>query len=73
MNPYILEFEVKEKRREMLEEAKQRRLAKLFNAQYQSKSDKIFLALANFLIRLGEGLKRRYDHSETLASDLCRE
>ena len=73
MNPYLLEFEIKERRREMLEEARRQRIVALFNARYQQKSDKFFLLLAELLIGLGEYLKRRHSHDEVLTSGLCRE
>jgi hypothetical protein len=73
MNPYLLEFELKERRREMLKEARRQRLIALFNARYQQKKDRIFLLLAELLISLGEHLKRRHSHGEVLTSGLCRE
>ena len=73
MNPYLLEFELKERRREMLKEARRQRLVGLFNARYQQKTDKFFLLLAELLISLGEHLKRRHSHGQALASGLCRE
>ena len=73
MNPYLLEFELKERRRELLEEARRQRLVALFNAHYQQKTDKFFLLLAELLIGLGEHLKRRHSHGQALTSGLCRE
>ena len=73
MNLYLQEFELKERRREMLAEANRRHLVKLYNARYQRKTDKLFLALADLLIRLGEKLRRRHSQPPILADDLCRE
>ncbi len=73
MNPYLLEFELKERRREMLAEAERQRLVSLCNARFPTKIDKFFLALADLLIVLGENLKRRHAHPQLLADDLCRE
>ncbi len=73
MNPYLLEFEVKERRREMLTEAERRHLVNLCNARFPKKTDKLFLALADLLIGIGEKLKRRHAHPQVLADDLCRE
>ena len=73
MNPYLLEFEVKERRRAMLAEAERQRLVNLCNARFPTKTDKLFLALADQLIRLGEKLRRRHSHPPILADDLCRE
>ena len=73
MNPYLLEFELKERRREMLEEAMRQRLVALFNGRYQQKKDRFYLLLAELLIGLGEYLKRRHSHGEALTNGLCRE
>ena len=73
MNPYLQEFELKERRREMLAEANRRHLVRLYNNRYQGKIDELFLALADRLIRLGETLRRRHSHPTILADDLCRE
>lgn len=60
MNPYLMEFELKERRRAMIAEADRRRLVGLYNARYPRRTDKLFLALADLLIDLGETLRRRY-------------
>jgi hypothetical protein len=73
MNPYLLEFELKERRRQLLDEANRQRLVNLCNARYPKKADKLFLALADLLISLGENLKRRHGHPQVLTDDLCRE
>lgn len=73
MNPYLLEFELKERRRAMLAEAERRRLVGLFNAHNQSKTDTFFLILADLLIGLGEKLKRRHGHTSVATGSLCQE
>lgn len=67
MNPYLLEFEIKERRREMLAEAERQRLVYLCNSRFPTKTDKLFLALADLLIGIGENLKRR--HAPPQATD----
>lgn len=57
----------------MLEEAKLNHLVKLCNARYPSKTDKLFLTLADLLIRLGEHLQRRHAHPPMQINDCCRE
>ena len=73
MSPYLLEFEIKERRRVMLAEANRQRLVNLSTPAYHSKLDKLFLSLAELLITLGEKLKRRHAPQEALESGLCRE
>jgi len=72
MNPYLLEMEVKERRRAMLEEAKRRRLVALYNADNRGRTDRLILALAEWLIRSGERLRRRHGQPPPLAHGLCR-
>jgi len=72
MNPYLLEMELKERQREMLEEAKRQQLLRLCQTQpRKSRSDQLLLAVADLLIGLGETLKRRQS-PPMLASDGCR-
>jgi hypothetical protein len=73
MNPYLQEFELKERRREMLVEANRRHLINLYNIRYPRRTDKFFLALAELLIGLGEKLKHRYSHHQPLTEGFCRE
>ncbi|MBU1566118.1 MAG: hypothetical protein KJ630_10870 [Proteobacteria bacterium] len=73
MNPYLLEFELNERRRIMIAEADRRRLVNLYNARYPRKTDKLFLALADFLIDFGEALRRRHAKPQVVAGDFCRE
>ncbi len=72
MNPYLLEFELKERRKEMLAAANHQRLVNLFNAHQKSKIDAFFLALADLLIGQGEKLRRRHGHSSVAGNSLCR-
>jgi hypothetical protein len=73
MNPYLLEMEVKERRRTMLEEAERRRLVALYNAHHRSRADRLVLALAELLIRSGERLRRRHGQPPPSTPELCRE
>jgi hypothetical protein len=73
MNPYLQEFELKERRRQMLAEANRRHLVNLYNARYPRRTDRFLLALAELLIGLGEKLKHRHTHHEPLAEGCCRE
>lgn len=73
MNPYLLDFELKERRRAMLEEAKRQHLVQLSKVRHPNKTDKLFLALADLLIDLGERLKRRHAHPQVLPDKLCRQ
>jgi hypothetical protein len=60
MNPFLLEILVQEKRREMIEEAKRRRLLAVYNTNNLSGWKRLQLTLGNFFIRFGERLKYRY-------------
>jgi hypothetical protein len=60
MNPFLLEMLVQEKRREMLEEAKRRRLLAVYNTNNLSVWKRLQLTLGNFFISFGERLKYRY-------------
>jgi len=73
MNPYLIEFEIRERRREMLAEASRRRLVGLFDANNKSATDRLFLALADLLIGLGEKLRRRHEHHDALAGGVSGE
>ena len=67
MNPYLLEMELKERRRQMLEESERRHLLALFAAQrHQKNRDRLMLAVADLLIALGETLRRRHQHTQHL-------
>ena len=74
MNPLLLELALKEKRREMLDEAGRQRLIAIYNANNPGFRARYQLALGDLLIRLGEKLKSRYAaRSLDLPDDLCRE
>lgn len=73
MNPYYLDRMIKEKQREMVAEANRQRLVAIYSAHNPGRRDRLLLALGEYLIRLGESLKRRHGQPETLASGLCRE
>jgi hypothetical protein len=72
MNPYLLEMELRQRRREMIEEARRLRLVALYNAQNnQRNSNRLMLAIADVLINLGETLKRRHGQIPALSPSLC--
>lgn len=73
MNPLLMELTLKEKRRDLLDEARRQRLIAIYNAYNPSWRAMFQLALGNFLIRLGEKLKRRYARPLKLNDDLCRD
>lgn len=60
MNPYLLDVMVREKHREMLEEAEQLRLIAAYEAMHPSLWVRSHVVLGNFFIRFGERLKQRY-------------
>jgi hypothetical protein len=71
MNPYLLEVELQQRRRELVEEARRLRLVALYNAQNsQRSSNRLILTIANVLITLGETLKRRHGQIPTLSPGL---
>ncbi len=72
MNPYYVEQMLKEKRREMIAEAERQRLVAIYNAHNPGRVDRLLLALGDFLIRLGEGIKRRHGQPDDLEARLCR-
>ncbi len=72
MNPLLLETMLKEKRRELLEEAARQRLVATYNAANPGWRAKSQLALGDFLIRMGEKMKARYSQPLALGNDICR-
>lgn len=66
MNPYITELMIKERRREMLEEAERLRLIAAYEANRQTHKARFLTALGEKLIALGERLKRRYGQNVEL-------
>jgi hypothetical protein len=73
MNPLILEVMIKEKHRDMLQEAKRQQLLAIYNANTPGWRARIQLGLGNFLIRLGKKIRRRYTRPLDLHDDLCSE
>jgi hypothetical protein len=72
MNPYLLELELQQRQQEMIEEARRLRLVALYNAHHSPKnSNRLMLAIADWLITLGETLKRRHGQIPTLSPSLC--
>lgn len=72
MNPLLLEIMLKEKRRELLEEAERQRLVAIYNADNPGWRARSQLVLGDFLIRLGEKMKARYSRPLALDNDICR-
>jgi hypothetical protein len=73
MNPQIFEVIIKEKRQDMLQEAERQQLLAIYNANNPGWRARMQLGFGNFLIRLGEKVKRRYTQPLDLNDDLCRE
>ncbi len=73
MNPLLLEVMLKEKRRDLLQEADRQRLVAIYNANNPGLRARVELALGDFLIRLGEKIKRRYARPLELGEDLCHD
>ena len=73
MNPLLLEVLLKEKRRALLEEAARQRLIAAYDSRHPGLRARFQLALGDFLIRLGNKIKRRYTGSLELKSDFCRD
>jgi hypothetical protein len=73
MNPLLLELTLKEKRRDLLDEAKRQRLIAIYNADNPGWRARFQLALGNFLIQLGEKINRRYTRPLDLDHDFCRD
>jgi hypothetical protein len=73
MNPLLLEVMLKEKRRDMLEEAERQRLVAIYNHDNPGWRARFQLALGDFLIRLGKKLKRRYTSPLDRNDDLGHE
>ncbi|MCP4337602.1 MAG: hypothetical protein GY799_01645 [Desulfobulbaceae bacterium] len=73
MNPFLLDAMVKEKHREMLEEAQQQRLLAAYDAMHPSLWVRFHVILGNFFIRFGERLKQRYSSQFLFNSEFCSE
>jgi hypothetical protein len=73
MNPLLLEVMLKEKRRDLLQEADRQRLLAIYNANNPGLRARVELALGDVLIRLGEKIKRRYARPLELGEDLCHD
>jgi hypothetical protein len=72
MNPLLLDTMLKEKRRELLEEAARQRLVTIYNADNPGWWARSQLVLGDFLIRQGEKIKARYSRPLALDNDICR-
>jgi|GEM_PF-1234978 len=73
MNPLIVEIMIKEKHQEMLKEAERQQLVAIYNTNNPGWGTRFQIAFGDFLILLGEKIKRRYTHRVDLDDDLCRE
>lgn len=76
MNPLLFEVILKEKHRDLLEEAERQRLVALYNADNADNIGQwaeLQHALGDFLIRLGEKLKDRSTRPLGLGEALGRE
>lgn len=73
MNQQLLELILQEKRQEMLQEAKRQHLVTLYNTANPGLRAQLQLAFGDFLIRLGEKLKRRYIQVIDLDEKFCRD
>jgi hypothetical protein len=73
MNPLLFDVMLKEKRRDLLEEAERQRLVAIYNADNPGRRAELQRALGDFLIRLGEKLKDRATRPLGLGEAIGRE
>lgn len=73
MNPFLLDVILMDMRRDLVREAERQRLIALYNGAHPGRRARILLALGDFLIRLGEKIKRRSTKPLDMDDDLCRE
>ncbi len=66
MNPYLMEMMLKERKKEMLLEAKRIQLLTAYEAGRKSRKSRLLNALGKLLITAGEKLTRRYSHEQEL-------
>ena len=66
MNPYVVEVMIREKREDMLREAARLRLIAEYEAGRRARKGRIWCAVGELLIRLGERLKNRYEQKVEL-------
>lgn len=67
MNHQIIELMLREKREDLLREAERQRAIAEYEAGIPRKPNRLAVALGNRLIKLGEGLKRRYAQEAELS------
>ncbi len=63
MDQILLELMMKERHREMLEEAERRRFVTEYDVQFPSAWESMVTSFANGLIGVGQWLIRRYERS----------
>lgn len=73
MNPLLLDVMLKEKRRDLLNEADRQRLVSIYNAANPGRRAQFRLALGNALIQLGKKIQGCNKRQLALENDLCRE
>ena len=68
MNPYLMEVMLKERKREMLSEAKRLQMLAAYEASRENRKSRMLNALGELLIAAGERLTRRYSHEHKLSA-----
>jgi hypothetical protein len=68
MNPYILDMMLRERRREMLEDAARLRLLAAYKANSPSRRDKVLARLGEYLIAIGEKLVAQNNHGTAMTN-----
>ena len=67
MNPYVIELMIREKREDMLREAERLRLIAEYEAGRKNRNGRVWYAVGELLIRLGERLQNRYGQDVELS------
>ncbi len=75
MNPHMIEFMLKEKRQQMLEEAEHLRLLTQFKIRItrekRIKRAQLMLAISDLLLRTGYRIKKKYEQT-LLTTESCK-
>lgn len=69
MNYFTVEMMLKEKRKDMLQEAKRLRMVSDYERSMRNRKGAFGLHVAELLIRLGESMRKRYDRKVELPSN----